>query len=407
MIIVVITHDQKDDWVYSPERFVDYDGRTLPNNSRQKVVTCLHPTLCHEAETQAEVTELYIAMIPQLIQLLSTHGASREVQQLARAVQIELGAEEERTIDAALDASADNVVADPVAGDELIPEAVVERQGQNGAHAPPEDLVAGLETVALLNGLEPEAKADANYQAVGPEGTPDYIIRALKTYNWYTQNPAITRVRPAIANQNSSNEQVFVLGRNVYQAAWGNARAAIQLVENLEVFLGKLPRPQGDLFFAGMLYEAYFNGQGLIRTVPKSDYLEPLFIVAGGQRFSEVTLWFREQIAANQIKFIRLPGDAPHADSFNIEIVDGHVAEISLRGMPLTRPVDEKLDWDSLSSSMTERKLKQAISENFATVKAFVSIDPHFENDLDLSQLSFIAWGTDTDIVFPPGPPVE
>lgn len=407
MKIVIITHDQKDDWVYAPERFVDYDGRTLANNSKPKVVTCPHPTLCHEAETQAGATELYIVTIPQLIQLLSTHGASREVQQLARAVQIEQEAEEERTTDASPGASAADEVAAPVVGDELIPQAAVELPGQDGANEPPDELVAEFATVALLNSLAPEAKADADYQAVGPEGTPDYITRALRTYNWYTQNPAVAKARSAIMSEAASNEQIFVLGRNVYQAACGNARAAIQLVENLETFLSKLPRPQGDLFFAGMLYEAYFNGQGLVRNLPKSDYLEPLFIVAGGQNFGEVTQWFRAQIAANENCFIRLPGDVPQSDVFNVEMVEGHVTAIYLRGMPLTRPADPVTDLHTLSSNMTERKLKQEISEHFATTNGFVSIDPHFEDGFDLSHLSFIAWGTDTEIVFPPRLPAE
>ena len=81
--------------------------------------------------------------------------------------------------------------------------------------------------------------------------------------------------------------------------------------------------------------------------------------------------------------------------------------EIRLGEMEITRQANPEVDLYTLSSNMTEQKLKREISEHFATSVGFVSIDPHFEDGLDLSHLSFVAWGTDTEVIFPPRLPAE
>ncbi|MBP1806878.1 PIN-like domain-containing protein [Rubellimicrobium aerolatum] len=429
--VVIITHDQKDDWVYFPERYVDYDGKTLANNAKPKVVTCPHPTLSHEISTVSAVNELYIVTIPQLIQLLSSHGASREVQQLARAVQIEQAAEVDRAkppkdesgTEEAVDGQSDVAVETSVLGEHAEPEAQVEaeppaREPANPVRNP-EDQVEGeppvqepaipvqndvelrSEVEDLLDALAPDAKADARYPAMGADDSPDYIIRALKTYNWYRQNPAMSGVAAAVSSGAATPEQIFVLGRNVYQAACGNSHAAVQLIENLGEFLARRLSPNADIFFAGIVYEAYFDSEGNIRPTPKNSYLEPIFVVALSQRFADVKRWFRRQIAGNEMKYVRLPGDPPNVDTFNLSFADGKVTSIHLRGFPITRAVDEDSTWDSLPSKVSELELRQLIAEHFATVERLVAVEPHLDGNHDLSHLVLIEWGTNTEVVFP------
>lgn len=410
--IIIVTHDRKPDWVFGPDQFIDYDGKLCANNGSPKVVTCPHPTLAHEAASVANIDELYIVTIPQLIQLISTHGDAKEVQQLARAVQIEQQAEDERAagaetpqaVESDTAPSPESAVKDDVeAADEAVAEVEVEPVPP-AIDANVQVPAPQSEIAECLNALSHEALADAEYQAIGGDGTPDSIIRALKTYNWYRQNPAISGVSSAVADEKSTHEQIFILGRNVYQAACGNSNSAMQLMEGLDDFLRRKPFPRGEIFFAGLLFEAYFNSHGLVRASPKSDYLVPLFISAMTPRFADVTSWFRGKISAYAGNFVRLPGDGPPTDIFEITEVDGHVSDIRLRGMSVVRAADPVFDSSSLPSNCTDLKLKQEIASHFATVEAYVTLAPPLNEKRDLSHLAFITWAPDTDVVFPPRP---
>ncbi|WP_339696326.1 PIN-like domain-containing protein [Celeribacter baekdonensis] len=94
--VIIITHDGKPDWVFSPQRYKDYDGKVRNNSAKPKLVTCPHPTLSAEIALTSGIEELYILTIPQLVQLISSRGDAKSVQQLARAVQIEQEAEDAR-----------------------------------------------------------------------------------------------------------------------------------------------------------------------------------------------------------------------------------------------------------------------------------------------------------------------
>jgi hypothetical protein len=64
------------------------------------------------------------------------------------------------------------------------------------------------------------------------------IIRALKSLTWPTQNSAISEFTAAKAN-NASTDSLFVLGRNVYQAACGGSNGARGYID------GFIDRTQG------------------------------------------------------------------------------------------------------------------------------------------------------------------
>ena len=57
------------------------------------------------------------------------------------------------------------------------------------------------------------------------------IIHGLKSHNWYTQNDALALLDAASANK-MAKDNLFVVGRNIYQAACGNANAAQYFLTN-------------------------------------------------------------------------------------------------------------------------------------------------------------------------------
>lgn len=82
-----------------------------------------------------------------------------------------------------------------------------------------------------------EAKADVDFPVTLGDEFSD-LIKAMKTYNWYQQSPAIISLSKLDWNSVNS-DQTFVLGRNVYQCACGNERQAIAMLANCVVAFQK------------------------------------------------------------------------------------------------------------------------------------------------------------------------
>ena len=88
------------------------------------------------------------------------------------------------------------------------------------------------------------------------------IIGDLKSYTWPTQNPAINALRSFERRLSEADEGVLEeLGRNVYQAAVGNAWRAVEYLETLRSEPGRVP----EAFCRGILLEGFVNEAGEFR----------------------------------------------------------------------------------------------------------------------------------------------
>ena len=89
------------------------------------------------------------------------------------------------------------------------------------------------------------------------------IIQGLKSYNWYKQNDAVDdflKLRP----ETITKDELFVIGRNLLQAAVGASRSAQNLILNPQK-LSQFTQDGGNHLLNGILFEIYFNSQGLFR----------------------------------------------------------------------------------------------------------------------------------------------
>jgi hypothetical protein len=106
------------------------------------------------------------------------------------------------------------------------------------------------------------------------------IIRKLKSYNWYTQNPAFSLIRPEVLATANINE-IFVLGRNIYQAACGNSGSAMDFLCNLKINLSIFNDEIRYHLMNGIVFEIYFDSNGKLRERFKFEFIEnaiPLLI---------------------------------------------------------------------------------------------------------------------------------
>lgn len=133
------------------------------------------------------------------------------------------------------------------------------------------------------------------------------IIQGLKTLDWYRQNPALAKLTAELANSAGKNA-IFVLGRNIYQAACGGSNAAIEFLDSF------MPKTQGfkedrrKALLDGILFEIFFDSRGNLRDQPKNRQLEKVFDLHQYQDLSASFDFIAECLLLRSERFYAIPG---------------------------------------------------------------------------------------------------
>ncbi|UBB15386.1 caspase family protein [Comamonas odontotermitis] len=94
--------------------------------------------------------------------------------------------------------------------------------------------------------------------------TSHKVVQELKSSNWYAQNAAIDSFTVDVANQ-TSIDTLFVIGRNLYQAACGNANNAISYIERFASRTTGIETTKRKAILDGMLFEAFYDPDAKLR----------------------------------------------------------------------------------------------------------------------------------------------
>ncbi|MGQ3290135.1 MAG: PIN-like domain-containing protein [Sphingopyxis sp.] len=444
--VVIISHDAKRDWVHKPQKYVGYGSKPLNNDKKEDEFNCPHPMLSFEIKVEAGVERLFIVSIMRLVQAFSLQEQGAGFKELARAIQIEAGeakasdasgaggqdaldasegetdaahAAEEADVDGAKAAEAEaEVIAEagpdaggePVAAeDEAVPHEVVGGDDDEGADNGPAAVVpvevAG-DLAQRLVALGGAALADGGYLG-DPDANPeaDQAITDLKTHNWYAQNPAVQKLDLLIADPATSDTQRFILGRNLYQSACGNAWRATQYLSELA---GKAHGAQADnvaILFAGALFEAYYGPTGQLRTHLKDQMLDTLLDLADNPLFEDVRDWMAECLGGAAAHFIVYPGGARQEALFDLAFDDdGRASEIRVADTVVSEPFGNDDDdfLLQLSGNMTADRLVKILAGHFDLPVARVEIAPNFEDARNFAGLKLKPWTTNGDLTFAP-----
>jgi len=120
------------------------------------------------------------------------------------------------------------------------------------------------------------ARADIDFP-IKPIDEVSKILKALRSYSWYTQSPAIDKIFELDWSKQTPDE-AFVLGRNIYQCADGGENSAKAIMNDLRRGLAKLPSEWAEHVLNGMFYEVYFDHEGKFRgSKLKNKFLSELF----------------------------------------------------------------------------------------------------------------------------------
>lgn len=213
-----------------------------------------------------------------------------------------------------------------------------------------------------------EAKADVDFPMPnGKEITK--ILTALKSYNWYTQSPAINSIYKLNWDR-LSDDEIFVLGRNIYQCACGNERSALGLIKDIRRELSKFPGKVALHLLNGMLFEAYFNCEGEFREIRiKGKCLVDLLKLQTVKKYSRSIAFIRRTLQPYKGKLPFLPNIEPEKVEFELRVKKSApplVKSLTLNGIELLSkddyPEDSRL-WKLSFVSFTIEGLKEWLAD--------------------------------------------
>lgn len=391
--VVIITHDTKPDWSYTPGRIVDSDGRVKPNpQSGPAQLTVAQPMLVHELRKRTGAVSLYIVTVPQLAVVANGHEVGFKFSELARAVQV--GAEEEAMSDEHSAIAGDAVAAEDGndGADASLDGDVAPDDGPEAVPLEGDEPVNGDALAAFLAAPPAEALADQVYVAdqEGPAEI-DAAIKGLRSSNWYLQNPAVRDGMAALSEGRATLLQAFIFGRNLYQAAVGTAADAMRLLEDFSSRIAPCPTSLAVAVYAGALFELYFDGEGSLRLVPKDGQISSLLRHQRTATLAPAIDFIRERLAGAHL-LIRPSTDAPTVQltlSFDGMTVTG----VRFGQVPLTEQHDEAdFGASPLPESASWRRLRSLFADYFAAPEEQIDLEPAFEGTRTLADLQFIRW---------------
>ncbi len=157
------------------------------------------------------------------------------------------------------------------------------------------------------------------------------VIRKLKVLTWSQQNAAIDEFTPAAARKFNVNS-LFVIGRNVYQAACGNANSALAYIKSFVGQVQGMGEDRRKAVLDGMLFEIFFDSNGRIREVIKGRYFDEVFQLQRHAELSESFEFISECLLPYVDRFHALPGKK-HAVPVDVVLRAGDSKVLKVEGV--------------------------------------------------------------------------
>lgn len=150
------------------------------------------------------------------------------------------------------------------------------------------------------------------------------IISELKSYDWYHQNPAVgsfQKLKPA----SLSADELFVVGRNLLQAACGGSYSAQNFIKDASLLVRYTVKGENHLL-NGILFEIYFNSKGLFRFRDyKSGMIDDLMGLCTHDSLKCSFRFIEKALKSFEANLIFVPSEAPKQVDINVRIEKGKI----------------------------------------------------------------------------------
>ena len=150
------------------------------------------------------------------------------------------------------------------------------------------------------------------------------IISELKSYDWYRQNPAVDTFQN-LKPQSLSADELFVVGRNLLQAACGGSYSTLDFIKDASLLARYTVKGENHLL-NGILFEIYFNSKGFFRFRDyKSGMLDDLMGLCTHESL-KCSFHFIEKVLNSFVgNLMFVPSEAPRQVDINVRIENGRI----------------------------------------------------------------------------------
>jgi hypothetical protein len=158
----------------------------------------------------------------------------------------------------------------------------------------------------LIDAYSGTALADANF-ILDETKMSHKIIAGLKSLSWYTQNSALSSLSSETANR-MATDSLFVIGRNIYQAACGSSNDAIAFIRNFYSSTRKYQDEKRKAILDGILFEIFFDSKGELRKSIKDGFFDEVFELERHVDLKSSFEFIAESLVAARANFYVVPG---------------------------------------------------------------------------------------------------
>lgn len=158
------------------------------------------------------------------------------------------------------------------------------------------------------------------------------LIEKLKSHNWYSQNPALENANPEKLDD-ITQDTLFVIGRNIYQAAVGSSAGANDFIVNFSDKTNGMSEDKIINLLEGMLFEIFFNSKGNIRQSFKISKFNLVFELQKNTSLAPAFEFISECLVPYLSRFYVLPGKYIDIISVEIETKENENGENEIHGV--------------------------------------------------------------------------
>ncbi len=328
---ILLSNDSKRDWVYTPQKIV-LKGKIISNDVKHSLeilrlpIRVAAPQLCLEFLKKIGTDDFFVVSGRSFMEILYDE---------------------------------DNILYKPFLTLLACDGKFANFLASNPAEESPNYSVSSSETGSCPNeSFETEslkkysikALHDSEY-VINTSEKLDLCIEKFKSHNWYIQSDGLHDFLQILREQNKdtyskflddNKNALFVLGRNIYQAACGSENDSLAYIQNLHENVVKLNTDERNNYLLdGIFYEVYFNKFGQLREKAKAKYFN--YLMDALENGSTTELFIRNALKSFKDKIIYLLDDSEVF--FEVEWCSkddsNEIYSIKWRGLELLRQYNE------------------------------------------------------------------
>jgi hypothetical protein len=221
----------------------------------------------------------------------------------------------------------------------------------------------------------------------------DRIIIGLKSHDWYRQNPAVNRIY--LLDPNQDKDKLFVMGRNILQAACGSSNSAIDFIFNIERAVDKFNINNENHVLNGILFEIYFNSEGKFREENfKNCYFENVFKLRKIKKYTPSFEFINNQLIPYQSSLFFTPTSSASTVSLDLVLaeqknergmIEYAVKSIKHQGVEVLKKRNERFFWgdenDIYYEPLLYSKFIQKLSDDLVIPSDLLTINSSYTLD--------------------------